>query len=33
LLIGLFDHYWWSLYNGIIIWWLAWGWINHANKE
>lgn len=27
LTIGLFDHYWWSLYSGMMLWWLAWGWV------
>lgn len=24
-IIGVFDHYWWSLYAGIIIWWVVFG--------
>ena len=25
LIIGAFDHYWWSLYAGIILWWVVFG--------
>lgn len=25
LVLGVFDHYWWSLYSGIILWWTVFG--------
>lgn len=32
LILGLFDHYLWSLYFGTMLWWLVWG-VSFGQKE